>query len=233
MSTATLAPPTAPPRFRHVPLHASTAGQDAIDLAAGAGLILDEWQRDVILGSMGRRPDGKWAAKQVGLVVPRQNGKGGILEARQLWGLFLNPRDRLQTHTAHRFDTCLDHFARISRLVEDTPELLARVKDNGRGVGDRPSGIKDSNGKESIVLRDGSELRFKTRVKGSGRGASGDAVYFDEAYYLLDLGSLIPSLSARIDPQVWFVSSAPLPQDESNLLRGLIARGRKQTETAA
>lgn len=228
--TATLT--SAPPRFRFVPLHASTAGQDAIDLGIGAGLVLDEWQRDVILGSMAKRADGKWAAKQVGLVVPRQNGKGGILECRQLWGLYLNKRDRLQTMTAHRFDTCLDHFNRVVRLIEDTPELLELVKDNGRGIGDRPSGIKDSNGKEGIVLKDGSELRFKTRVKGSGRGASGDAVYFDEAYYLLDLGSLVPSLSARVDPQVWFTSSAPLPQVESNLLRQMVRRGRKLAEAA-
>jgi hypothetical protein len=216
----------APPRFRHVPLHFSTEGRDAIDLAAHAGLHLDDWQQDVIEGSMSRNARGKWAATEVGLIVPRQNGKGGILEARQLHGLYLNKRDRLQTHTAHRFDTCLDHFARVCRLIEDTPDLLADVADNGRGVNGRPSGIKDSNGKESIKLRDGSELRFKTRVKGSGRGASGDAVYFDEAYYLLDLGSLIPSLSARIDPQVWYTSSAPLPQVESDRLRRLVRRGR-------
>ena len=217
---------SAPPRFRSVPLHFSTEGRDAIDLAAHAGLILDDWQRDIVEGSMGRTPAGKWAASEVGVVVPRQNGKGGVLEARQLHGLYLNKRERQQTHTAHRFDTCLDHFARVVSLIENTPDLLAEVADNGRGVNGRPSGIKDSNGKESIKLRDGSELRFKTRVKGSGRGASGDAVYFDEAYYLLDLGSLIPSMSARPDPQVWFVSSAPLPQIESNHLRRMISRGR-------
>ncbi len=230
MTTATVQ--AAPPRFRFVPVHASSAGQDAIDLGAAAGLVLDEWQQGVLRGAMARRADNKWAAKQVGLVVPRQNGKGGILEARQLWGLYMNPRDRLQTMTAHRFDTCLDHFQRVVRLIENTPELLELVKDNGRGIGDRPSGIKDSNGKEGIILRDGSELRFKTRVKGSGRGASGDAVYFDEAYYLLDLGSLVPSLSARVDPQVWFTSSAPLPQVESNLLRQMIRRGRRLAEAA-
>jgi hypothetical protein len=201
-------------------------GQDAIDLGCHAGLDLDDWQREIILGSMGRSKRDTWSAMEVGVIVPRQNGKGGILEVRQLHGLYMNKRDRLQTHTAHRFDTCLDHFARVTRLIEDTPDLLAEVADNGRGIGGRPSGIKDSNGKESIKLRDGSELRFKTRVKGSGRGATGDAVYFDEAYYLTDLGSLIPSLSARVDPQVWFTSSAPLPQIESDRLRRMIRRGR-------
>ena len=39
--TATMT--AAPPRFRFVPLHASTAAQDAIDLGEAAGLTLDEW----------------------------------------------------------------------------------------------------------------------------------------------------------------------------------------------
>lgn len=229
-----LAPPAVqvPARFKHVPLFHSSLGQDAIDLGHHAGLDLDDWQQDFIIGAMGRTPADRWSAMEVAGIVPRQNGKGGILEVRQLAGLYLVKRDRLQTHTAHRFDTCLDHFQRVVRLIENTPELLELVKDNGRGIGDRPSGIKDSNGKEGIILRDGSELRFKTRVKGSGRGASGDAVYFDEAYYLLDLGSLVPSLSARVDPQVWFTSSAPLPQVESNLLRQMIRRGRRLAEAA-
>jgi hypothetical protein len=222
----TATPTSAPPHFRFVPLHASSAGRDCIDLAAGAGLHLDDWQCDVIEGALGRTARDRWAAMEVGLVVPRQNGKGGILEARQLFGLYLNKRDRLQTHTAHRFDTCLDHFRRVADLIESTPELLELVKDNGRGVGDRPSGIKDSNGKEAIELANGKRLTFKARSKGSGRGFSGDAVYFDEAFWLLEVGSLIPSLSAREDPQIWYASSAPLPRVESDRLRNVIRRGR-------
>lgn len=220
----------APPRFRFVPLHASTAAQDAIDLGEAAGLVLDEWQRDDLRAAMARTTHDRWAATEVGLVVPRQNGKGSILEVRQLWGLFLSKHDVLQTHTAHRFDTCLDHFRRVRSLIEGTPELLALVKDNGRGVGDMPSGIKDSNGKESIELANGRRLNFKARSKGSGRGFSGDAVYFDEAFWLDDLGSLIPSLSARIDPQIWYTSSAPLPRVESDRLRKVVRRGRALAE---
>jgi hypothetical protein len=227
MTATMLAPPSAPPRFRYVPTFHSSLGRDAIDLAEFAGLTLDDWQQDIIEGSLGSTAAGKWSASNVGVVLPRQNGKGGVLEARQLAGLYLVKSDRLQTHTAHRFDTCLDHFGRVCALIENTPDLLAEVLDNGRGIGGRPSGIKDSNGKESITLRNGKQLRFKTRVKGSGRGASGDAVYFDEAYYLLDLGSLVPSLSARVNPQVWFTSSAPLPQVESDRLRKLMRQGRK------
>ena len=54
-----------------------------------AGLVLDPWQELVVDGAHGVREDGKWAAFEVGVNVPRQNGKGGILEARALAGLFL------------------------------------------------------------------------------------------------------------------------------------------------
>lgn len=218
-----LAPPE--PRYRFVPLHTSTAAQDAIDLMAGVGVDLDECQQRDLRDQMARHGD-RWAATEVADVEPRQNGKNVKLAARQLWGLFLNPSDRVQTHTAHRFDTCLGHFRWVCELIESTPELLALVKDTGGGRNGRPTGIKDSNGKESIELRDGKRLLFKARSKGSGRGFTGDAVYFDEAFWLSDVGSLIPTLSARPDPQIWYSSSAPLPREESERLRVVMRRGR-------
>lgn len=217
---------SAPPRFRSVPLHTSSLGRDVVDLADAAGLTLDDWQAEILEAAMGTDAAGRWAAMEVALVVPRQNGKGGLLEALELGHLFLVPTTELITHTAHRFDTCLDHFRRIRRLIEDTPELLALVKDNGRGVGDAPSGIKDSNGKESIELANGRRLLFKAREKGSGRGFSGDLVVLDEAFWLKDLSGLIPTMAARANPQAWYTSSAPLPRIESDPLRALVRQGR-------
>jgi hypothetical protein len=213
VTTATLVKP----RFCHVPLYTSSLGRDAVDLAAYAGLDLDPHQQYVLEGSMGRTDADRWAALEVAVIEPRQNGKGGILEGRQLAGLYLVKTDQLQTHTAHRFDTCLDHFRRVRSLIEGNDDLLAKVKRNG---------IKDSNGKESVELKDGSRLLFKARSKGSGRGFSGDVVYLDEAYLLHGLGDMMPSLSAREDPQIWYSSSAPLPKVESDLLRAIIRRGR-------
>ncbi len=205
-------------------------GQAAVDLAAAAGLLLDEWQAEVLRWAMSLDASKRWAAMEVALIVPRQNGKGGLLEALELAHLFLVPTTNLITHTAHRFDTCLDHFRRIRKLIEETPELCALVKDNGRGVGDSPSGIKDSNGKESIELNNGRRLLFKAREKGSGRGFSGDLVVLDEAFWLKDLSGLIPTMAARKNPQAWYASSAPLPRSESNHLRALIRQGRSLAE---
>jgi hypothetical protein len=71
-------------------------------LASIAGLHLDEWQQNVIIGSLGEVRPGKWAAFEVGAVVPRQNGKGSILEARELAGMFLFD-EKLIIHSAHDF----------------------------------------------------------------------------------------------------------------------------------
>lgn len=206
---------SAAPRFRHVPEAASSAGLEAVELAESAGLILDPWQQDVLIGALSESPGGGWASTEVGVIVPRQNGKGAILEARELFGLFLDDREKLQTHTAHRFDTCLEHFRRIRDMIEGTPDLSRRVKR-----------VREANGDEGIELLDGSRLNFKARSKGSGRGFTGDLVVLDEAFWLMELGSLIPTMSGRPNPQVWYTSSAPLPRKESDLLRRIIKRGR-------
>lgn len=216
----------AAPRYRSVPAAASSAGQEAVELAESVGLHLDPWQKDVLEGALGEGPDGKWASLEVGLIVPRQNGKGSILEARELAGLFLFG-ERLQTHTAHRFDTSLEHYLRLRQLIEGSADLSRKVR-----------AMPDANGKEAIILTNGARLNFKARSKGSGRGFSGDLVVLDEAFWLMELGSLLPTMSARMDmtpagPQLWYVSSAPLPRDESEPLRRLCRRGRAQALAAA
>lgn len=186
------------PRVMHVPAGVSSAGREAVDLAALAGLHLDPWQAFVLEHSLAERADGRWAAFEVGLNIPRQNGKGGCLEARELAGLFLLG-ERLIIHSAHQFDTSLEAFRRLLFLIEDTPELSRRVKRVSR-----------AHGEEGIELTTGQRVRFRTRTKGGGRGFSGDCVILDEAMILPEatLGALMPTLSARPNPQLWYAGSA-------------------------
>ena len=186
------------PRICSVPDYASSSGDDAVELAAMAGLILDPWQQYVLRNSLGERADGKWAAFEVGLVVPRQNGKGGILEARELAGLFLLG-ERFIVHSAHQFDTAIEAFRRLLDLVDGSPDLSRRVKRVSRSHGD-----------EGIELVGGQRIRFRTRTKGGGRGFTGDCLLLDEAMDLPEEvhGALLPTLSARPNPQVWYCASA-------------------------
>src|SRR5262245_37459467 len=126
MSLLVDAPPDVAPRHRTNPGARSSAGPEAVDLAAAAGLRLDPWQAAGLEDALGEDSRGNWAAFEVGLIVPRQNGKGSILEARELAGLFLFGEE-LILHSAHEFKTAAEAFRRVLALIEGTPGLSKRV----------------------------------------------------------------------------------------------------------
>lgn len=192
------------PRWLHRPLEAGddlARGDAAVELAALVGLMLDEWEALVLREACRRRFDGRWSARTVDLLVGRQNGKGSVLEARQLAGLVLFG-ERTAVHTAHEGKTCDEHFLRMQELLAH--ELVApRVKT-----------IRTANGQQQIVMRTGERLKFVARTDASGRGFTGDVIYLDEAYALTDaiMRALFSTMAARSkkgDPQMWLTSTAP------------------------
>lgn len=217
-----------PPRFQRVPSARLTDGPRVVELMARTGIVLDPEQELVLEGALRRRADGRWAATDVALIEPRQNGKGDVLVARQLGGLFLFG-ERLQKHTAHRADTSAEHFLRVWERIKADPWMRKQVRN-----------ASTANGKEGIYLKNGQRLLFSTRSKAMGRGPSPEVVYIDEALYLLDLAAVVPSLSAKSipsaeslaagggGPQFWFTSSAPPTEAgvEAEELRNLMRRGR-------
>jgi hypothetical protein len=206
------------PRFRVRPERASSAGPEAVELAASAGLILDPWQEAWLDDALSETAGGRWAAFEAALIVPRQNGKGSVLEALELAGLFLFD-EQLILHSAHEFKTAQEAFRRVLTLIQSTPDLDRLVQR-----------VRTSHGEEGVELRTGQRLRFVARSTGSGRGFSGDRVILDEAYNLSGdaMAALLPTMSARPNPQLIYTSSAPLDRDESEVLRRLCKRGRAQ-----
>jgi hypothetical protein len=187
------------PRFLTSPPRLSSSGAEAVDLARMAGLELDPWQQLVLDHALGEREDGKWSSFEVGLIVSRQNGKGSILEARELAGLFLFG-ERLILHSAHEFKTAQEAFLRIRDLIDGNSSFRRRVKR-----------ITNNTFEVGIELIGGQRLRFVARSGGSGRGFSGDLIVLDEAFNLPEttIDALMPTLSARPNPQIWYTSSAP------------------------
>lgn len=210
------------PRLHSVPLpEALTAGDEVVDLAASAGLVLDEWQRLVLRDAL-REAGPRWAAFEVGLVVPRQNGKGSILEALELAALFLPDPDApppLILHSAHEFKTSAEHFRRMRDLIDRAPSLSSMVRI-----------VRTAAGSESIELHNGARLRFVTRTGGSGRGFSADLIVIDEAYNLTAeaMAAVLPTMSARPNPQVWYTSSAGMTS--SDQLARVRARGESGSD---
>lgn len=202
------------PRVELVPTAAYTdLGDDAVALCEAVGLFLDPWQEYTLRGMLGERFDGKFAAPQVGLIVPRQQGKGVVLEARALAGLFLLG-ERYIIWTAHELKTAQAAFLRLRGWIDGSPDLSKHVRQMYTG-----------NTENSIVLHDGRALRFLARTHGSGRGLTADFLILDEAYALRqgELAALMPTLATSENPQTLYTSSAGMPSSE--VLAGLRERG--------
>ena len=136
------------------------------------GLTLDPEQELVLAESLGVRDSGRWQTLEVGLHVPRQNGKGEILIARELFGLFVLG-ERLIIHTAHEFKTSAEHFARLESIVRNNEDLDSQVKRREATRKGEPGavvGYRYSHGEESITLQDDRRIEFKTRTKSGMRG---------------------------------------------------------------
>ena len=207
------------PRVRRVAPHTGSHGELAIDTARLGGLRLDDWQRRDIVDLLATRPATeaeleraaedaapgaqldrwRWATIEGGLAVPRQNGKGAVIEAIVLLALFVLELP-LVIYSAHEFKTALEMFQRIVRVVERTPAFAERV-----------TKIPRSHGEEGIELgRDGPRLKILARSKGSGRGFSAPLVIFDEAFALnaAQVAAMLPTIGAMANPLVLSFSSA-------------------------
>lgn len=205
-STLSPAPPTsrwATPSVEYAPPGAVSVDARAIALARDVGMTLLPWQEHALRLLLRKRIDDVWACREFGLVVSRQNGKGEVIQARELAGLFLFG-ERI-VHSAHEFATSLDAFRRLKDVIESSAILMARMKRN------RNRGMTEANGKQSIELESGARLDYRARHKGgAGRGLTGDLIVFDEAMYLPEsvLGAIAPLISSRAKAQILYAGSA-------------------------
>ena len=209
--------PLSRPAWMWVPDHDSTAGGEAADLAASAGMVADPEQRLVLDAILAERA-GRWAAFEAAVIAGRQNLKTWVLEVAALHDLVLRRVGRV-VWTAHRYKTAQDSFEALTNVFTNYDHLRRRVHRVTTAAGEQ--GIR------LLPRHSGPRVDFMARAGSmSGRGMTGDTVVLDEGLYLVGsiMGALIPTLSAVPDPQVRYGSSAGLPGSE--VLRGLRDRGR-------
>ncbi|OBI28182.1 hypothetical protein [Mycolicibacter sinensis] len=194
MSAATA---TTAPTFTRVPEGDEATGQDCVELATAYGVPLDGWQADIVRELL-RESGGTWAASQAGLVVSRQNGKGQILLAVELFGLFELGENIL--HTAHAVKTSSDAFRRLWSVIQDHGDLAARVRRHSQMIG-----------AEYVELDTGARIAFTTRSASAGRGLSVDRLVVDEAEDLPapEVGALAPTVFSRPRAQSLYFGTAP------------------------
>ncbi len=207
-------PPLVEPAFKTHPPYVQTLGPEVADLSELAGFAPDPEQRLALDLIFALNKQGTSAAFEFAVVVSRQNLKTGVFKQAALGWLFITDQ-RLVVWSAHEFSTTQEAFRDMAGLIEGCGYLSRRVKRIYRG-----------NGDESIELMSGQRLIFKARTKTGGRGLTGDKVVLDEAFALQPdhMGSLMPTLSVRPDPQLVYGSSAGLAR--SDVLRKIRDRGR-------
>lgn len=197
---------------------------DVADLSASFGLVLDPWQELVLQAAMGERTDGKWAAPQVALSAPRQNGKSQLIVARALAGALLF-HEQLIVISAHQADTARETFNKFMEQIDSSPALSSRVKS-----------VMNAINREQIKLTNGATIKFKARTGAGGRGFSSDCLFLDEAQILggRAWASINSTMSARENPQAWLMGTPPTPEDDGEVFTLIRAKalGGKSTSLA-
>jgi phage terminase large subunit-like protein len=199
------------PRLHVRPPAAKTFGDIAAHFASDYDLTPDPWQLLVLEDWLAVDHAGLYAALTCGLACPRQNGKNGIIEVRELFGMV--GRGEKFLHTAHEVKTARKAFKRLQhffgRSADDPaarfPELNALVSE-----------VRNVNGQEAIYLHNGGSVEILARSKGSGRGYTVDCLVMDEAQDLSDddLEALLSTTSAAPlgNPQWIFTGTPPGPK---------------------
>jgi len=197
----------APPRVRFAPASRSNSWEDVAALSKRLGIVMDDWQEAVLEASMGERADGNWASRIVGISAPRQQGKSQLIVARALAGVLLFDEKTIIC-SAHQTDTAREVFQRLLDIIEDNPSVSKRVETVMRAIN-----------REYIRFKGGQTIRIKARSVSGSRGFSADCLLLDEAQILgrPAWSSILPTMSARENPQAWLLGTPPTPQDDGEV----------------
>ena len=189
-----------------------TEGGLAAKLADAYGMPPHPWQRTLLSDWLALDDKGKLLNSLCVLPVPRQNGKTGVCDPRETWGLVYRGEQIL--HTAQEFQTAKKAFdrlrAKFGNCANDPnakyPELNALV--------DR---YTTSANQMVLDLKNGGHIEFRTRGSNAdmGRGGTFDLVVIDEAQSYTDAqdAALSPLNSAAPSgqPQTILMGTVPDP----------------------
>ena len=181
-----------------------------ISLAEKTLLLLDhykrtplDWQKAVIRRWMALDDEGKWANQNAGLLVPRQNGKSWLAEARILGGMIFLGEHLI--YTAHQVATVDEIKRRVLRFFYDAePEIRDLLTSEFD---------KEPKSFDYIELRNGGRCIFRARSRTAGLGFTSDTIIGDEYQECSDAmeEALLPTISAGPlqNPQVIMMGTPP------------------------
>lgn len=200
------------PTYSWCDSYTRTEGGFASKIADLYGLSPHPWQRTVLDDWLAIDDQGTLLNRLCVLAVPRQNGKTGVADPRETWGLI--HRGEWILHTAQEYQTAQKAFDRLRMKFgahrndpnAKYPELNALVKR-----------YTTSANQMVLDLKNGGHIEFRTRGSNSdmGRGGTFDLVVIDEAQSYTDAqdAALSPLNSAAPhgSPQTILMGTVPEP----------------------
>lgn len=205
----------------HAPYERSE-GPYACRYAQIYGLAPHPWQQTVLNDWLALDESGKLLNSLCLLFVSRQNGKTGVCDPRETWGLVY--RHEWILHTAQEFQTSQKAFDRLREKFgkrKNDPE--AKFPELNRLV----EKYTTSANQMVLDLKDGGHIEFRTRGTGGdvGRGGTFDLIVVDEAQSYTEQhdAALSPLNSAAPggSPQTILMGTVP---DPTRPHRGAVAR---------
>ena len=197
-----------------VPEGIAATGFPAVEQTCKAiGVSFDPWQRELNRYILAKRSDGRYAAPQVALSIPRQVGKTWNVGALVFADSIINPGSTT-VWTAQRFPVARETFDEMRALARSP--LLARHIDS--------DDITTATGNECIPFRNGSRILFKARDSGVLRGFTKvRRLVLDEAQILTSqaMSDLAPTLTHGSNPQIIIMGTPPKPNDDGDVFRGI------------
>jgi hypothetical protein len=200
------------PTYSWCSSYTRTEGRLASALADAYGLSPHQWQRTILDDWLALDDEGHLLNSMCVLPVPRQNGKTGVCDPRETWGLV--HRGEWILHTAQEYQTAKKAFDRLrAKFGDRANDPLAKYPELNAMV----SRYTTSANQMVLDLKNGAHIEFRTRGSNSdmGRGGTFDLVVIDEAqsYTEAQDAALSPLNSAAPhgSPQTILMGTVPDP----------------------
>jgi hypothetical protein len=200
------------PTYSWCASYTRTQGKLSAALSDAYALPPHPWQRTILNDWLALDDDGRLLNSVCLLPVPRQNGKTGVCDPRETWGLI--HRGEWILHTAHEFQTSQKAFDRLRAkfgMCKNDPK--AKYPELNRLV----SKYTTSANQMVLDLTNGGHIEFRTRGSGgdTGRGGTFDLIVVDEAQcYTEESDAALSPLNSAAphgSPQTIYMGTVPDP----------------------